>query len=307
MYGPMSLELRHLRAFVAVARHGSVGRAAQALRLTQPGVSMTLGEVTRALGVRPFERHGRGLRLSAAGQLLLDRAAPLLEQAERLPAEVREALTGIPHGPVRVGAGEGAVLYLLPGPLRAFRSRHPAVDVVVRNQPGEDTAAMLRAGELDFGLRGWDRAPRGVDYRPALRFDRVVIAPRGHPVLRARPLTLAALAAHPLVLPWPRSTLRQAVERALARARVRYRIALEAGGWEIVKRYVALGFGIGIVPAYCLRRGDRLGGRPVSHLFGTETYGIATGAGRPLSRAASELAALVAGPRTARSLGAQAV
>jgi DNA-binding transcriptional LysR family regulator len=301
----MGIELRHLRAFVAVARHGSVGRAAQALRLTQPSVSMTLGEMRRALGVRPFERHGRGLRLSAAGQLLLDRAAPLLERVERLPAEVREALTGIPHGPVRVGAGEGAVLYLLPGPIRAFRRRHPALPVIVRNQPGEETAAMLRAGELDFGLRGWERAPRGLDYRPLLRFHRVVIAPRGHRVLRVRPLTLGALAEHPLVVPWPRSTLRQTVERALARARVPYRIGLEAGGWEIVKRYVALGFGVGIVPAYCVGRGDRLGSRTVSHLFGSEVYGIATRSGSELPRAATELAALVADARTARTLGAR--
>jgi DNA-binding transcriptional LysR family regulator len=298
----MGLELRHLRAFLAVVRHGTVSRAAVALRLTQPSVSMTLGELARELGgVRPFERHGRGLRLTAAGQALLKRAGPLLEELERLPVAVQEAVAGAPRGPVRVGAGEAAVLYLLPGPIRAFRARFPDVDVIVRNQSGEDTAAMLRAGELDFGLRGWETAPRGLDYRPVLRFDRVLVAPPRHPVLRVRPLTLAAVAKYPLVLPWPRSTLRRKLELALEQARLPYRVVLEAGGWEVVKRYVALGLGIGIVPAFCIQRGDRLGKRVVTDLFGSEVYGIATRLGRPLSPAATELANLmVAGGTVSR-------
>jgi DNA-binding transcriptional LysR family regulator len=255
---------------------------------------MILGELARELGgLRPFERHGRGLRLTAAGRVLLDRTGPLVEELERLPATVQEAVAGTPRGPVRVGAGEAAVRYLLPPAIRAFRARFPEVDVVVRNQSGDDTAVMLRAGELDFGLRGWEAAPRGLDYRPVLRFDRLLIAPSRHPVLRARPLSLPAMAAHPLVMPWARSTVRRRLERTLEEARLPYRIALEAGGWDVVKRYVALGFGIGIVPAFCLQRGDRLGTRRVTDLLGPEIYGIATRAGRPLTQTAAALAALV--------------
>ncbi len=256
---------------------------------------MTLGELARELGgLRPFERHGRGVRLTDAGRALLERVGPLVEELERLAATVQEAVVGAPRGPVRVGAGEAAALYLLPRAIQAFRARHPEVDVIVRNQSGEDTATMLRSGELDFGLRGWESAPRGLDYRPVLRFDRVLVAPRRHPVLRIRPLTLDAVAKYPLVLPWPRSTLRSKLERRLEEARLSYRIALEAGGWEVVKRYVALGVGIGIVPAFCVGPRDRLGVRAVTDLLGAEVYGIATRLGRPLSHGARELASLIA-------------
>jgi DNA-binding transcriptional LysR family regulator len=126
-------------------------------------------------------------------------------------------------------------------------------------------------------------------------FDRVVMAPRNHPVLRAARPTLAELARYPWVMPWPRSTTRRLVERALDTAGLRARVALEAGGWEIIKRYVALGAGIAVVPAYCLERGDRrrLGARPVTHLFGPDAYGIVTRRGRSLTRAALLLVRLI--------------
>jgi DNA-binding transcriptional LysR family regulator len=291
------MEIRHLRAFVAVIEHGSVTRAARALGLTQPSVSMTLGELRQELGGAPlFQRVGRGLDLAPAGRLLRELALPVLEGWRALPARIQEGLGEAPHGPVRVGAGEGAVLYPLPEPLRRFRRRFPHVEVILRNQPSDESVAMLRSGELDFALRGWARAPRGIAYQPTLRFPRMLIAPVGHPLLGARPLTLAGLAAHAFVMPWPQSALRQAIERALDAAGLACRIGLEAGGWEIIKRYVGLGFGIGIVPAFVLGAEDRrrLGARPVTKLFGEDVYGIATRSQPHLSRPAMELARLIA-------------
>jgi DNA-binding transcriptional LysR family regulator len=196
---------------------------------------------------------------------------------------------------VRVGAGEGAVLYLLPDPIRAFKRRLMQVELIVRNQSTEDTVAMLKAGELDFGLRSLASTPAGMWYRASLTFDRVVVAPKGHPILRARKINLEALARYPFVMPWPRSTTRRLVEGALEMQGLPCRVALEAGGWEIVKRYVGLGLGIAIVPAFCAeaRDGTRLGSRSVAHLFGQDKYGIVVKRGRPLSPAAQELVRLI--------------
>ena len=295
---------------MAVVEHGSVTRAARALGLTQPSVSMTLGELRRELGGAPlFQRVGRGLDLAPAGQLLRDHARSLLETWRTLPERIQEGLGGAPRGPVRVGAGEGAVLYLLPAPLRRFRRRYPQVEVIVRNQPSDDTVTMLRSGELDLALRGWERAPHGIAYHPALRFPRMLVAPVGHPLLASRRITLADLAAHAFVMPWPRSSLRQAIERAFDAAGLVCRIGLEAGGWAVIKRYVALGFGIGVVPAFVLDRGDRrtLGARSVTGLFGEDVYGIATRSRSILSTAAIELARLIAptAPRPTEGAGAR--
>jgi molybdate transport repressor ModE-like protein len=286
---------RHLAAFRAVARHGSFSRAARSIGRSQPTVTLAVQALETELGVRLLERSGRGARLTPAGRALLDRAGPLLEGLETLPAQLRETVGEGLAGPVRVGAGEGAVCYLLPRAVRLFRRRYPRVELIVRNQPVEETLVQLRSGELDFGLRSLAAVPAGLEYRPALTFDRVVVAPRAHPVLRPGRPTLDALARYPWVMPWPRSTTRRLVERALEAARLEARVALEAGGWEIIKRYVGLGLGIAVVPGYCVERGDRgrLGTRPVSHLFGQDAYGIVTRRGRPLSRAAGVLARLV--------------
>src|SRR5262245_23811518 len=107
-------ELRMVRAFVEVCRQGSTVRAARVLGRSQPSLSMTLKALQEDLGVRLFERVGRRNQLTPEGRSLLERAGPLLEQWEALPGEIREVARAGLMGPVRVGAGEGAVLYLLP-------------------------------------------------------------------------------------------------------------------------------------------------------------------------------------------------
>jgi DNA-binding transcriptional LysR family regulator len=292
----MGLDPRHLLAFRAVARRGGFGRAAREIGRSQPTVTLAIQTLERELGVRLLDRMARGARLTAAGQALLDRAGPLLEELERLPALLREASGGRLEGPVRVGAGEGPVLYLLPRPLQAFRRRHPGIRVVVRNQPVEDTLAMLQSGELDFGLRTLERVPAGLEYRPALTFDRLLIGRRGHPALRARRPAMQDLARHAFVMPWPRSTTRRLVERTLRARGLEPEVAVEAGGWAIIKRYVAAGLGVAVVPSFCLEAGDAraLAARSVTHLFGPDAYGIVTRRDRPLSRAAGTLVRLIA-------------
>ena len=291
----MAVELRLVRAFVEVARQGSAARAARVLGRSQPSLSMALKALQEDLGVRLFERVGRRNRLTPEGRILIERAVPLLEQWHALPGQIQQAARATPTGPVRVGAGEGAVLYLLPGPIRAFKRKLSQVEVVVRNQTSQDTIEMLKAGELDFGLRSLASTPAGMWYQPSLGFDRVLVAPKGHPLLGRRRISLEALADYPFVMPWPRSTTRRLVESALAMKGLPCRVALEAGGWEIVKRYVELGLGIAVVPAFCAeaRDGARLGRRSLTQLFGRDKYGIVAKRGRPLSPAARALARLI--------------
>jgi DNA-binding transcriptional LysR family regulator len=285
------MDLQPLRAFLAVARHGSFNAAARSLRRTQPSISMSIRRLEEELEVRLLERSGRGSRLKEHGQILLAEAGPLLEDLERLPARLRELGREV-GGTVRIGGGEGAVVYLLPAPIRALRRKYPHVNVVVRNQSLADTLAMLRAGELDLALRSLTASPPYITYRPCLTFDRVVIAPRGHLLKGVRRLSLKALAAERFVMPWASSTTRGLVESALAKEGLSPQVALEAGGWEVVKRYVALGAGIAVLPRCCIEPRDRaeLVVLPARHLFGRDTYGLLTRRGKQLSRAARALA-----------------
>jgi DNA-binding transcriptional LysR family regulator len=289
------IDLHQLRTLVAAAEQGSLRRGAAVLGRRQSTVTAAIQSLERELRTPLFERAGRTKRPTASGSQLVDRVKAILQQIDDLPRIAAE-LEGLVRGPVRVGAGEGGVLYLLPPAIRQFRQRYPEADVIVRNQTTEETVRMLRAGDLDFGLRS--RPPRapGILYEEVGRADRVVIAPRRHSVLRRRRLTLADLAAHPFVMPWPHSTTRLLLETALAATGLPCRVVLEAGGWEVIKRYVALGLGIGIVPAFCVQPEDRavLGARSVRHLVGQDAYGVLVRHGMPLSPSARELLRLIA-------------
>ena len=112
---------------------------------------MALKALQDELGVRLFERVGRRNGLTREGRALLERAGPLLEQWEALPGQIQQTAQEDRTGRVRVGAGEGAVLYLLPAAIRAFKRRWPKVEVIVRNQ-ARNTLACSRP-RLDFALR----------------------------------------------------------------------------------------------------------------------------------------------------------
>jgi LysR family transcriptional regulator, putative pyruvate carboxylase regulator len=289
------MEVQQARVFLAVAREGSFSAAARRLYRTQPTITMAVQKLERELGARLFERIGHGVRLTRAGQSLLESVGPLLEQWDRTRSRLQESADGVLRGPVHVGAGEAGILYLLPGPIRSFLRRHPRVEVAIRHRSAEETLALLRQGEIDFALRALPEPPADMAFSPFRNADRLLIAPRGHPIHRARSLTLESLSRHPFILPWPGSATRKLIEGVFAERGLPLKVSLEAGGWETIKRYAGLGLGIGVVPDFSLDHSDRrLAVRSARHLFGQDTYGIVTKRGREPSAATRALIAEIA-------------
>lgn len=247
---------------------------------------MAIQKLARELQADLIERSGRGVRLTAAGQRLAQYLGPLLQQWDAARMHLDDSSKGPLRGPVRVGGGEAAILYLLPPALATFRRQHPQADIIIRHQPADETLAGLRDGSLDFGIRSLPLPPGDIEFRPILTCDRVLIAKRGNAMLKGGP-RLEKLARESFVLPRKGSTTRTMIEGAFVQAGLELRVAVEAGGWEIVKRYVAMGLGVSVVPAFVIRPADRkgLGTRPVQALFGQETYGLVTRRGREVSRA----------------------
>ncbi len=289
------MEIQQARVFLAVAREGSLSAAARRLFRTQPTVTMAVQKLEREIGARLFERVGHGVRLTGPGRLFLESVGPLIEQWDRARSRLQESGDGVVRGPVQIGAAEAALLYLLPGPIRSFLKRHPGAEVFVRHQSAEDSLAMLRQGEIDFAIRSLPEPPPEMTYTPFRSADRLLIAPRNHPIHRVKTLTFDALSRHPFLLPWPGSTTRKLIEGAFAERGLPLKVALEAGGWETIKRYAGLGLGIGVVPDFCLEQNDRrLAMRSTRRLFRRDTYGIVTKRGRELSPAALALAGEIA-------------
>jgi DNA-binding transcriptional LysR family regulator len=286
--------LKPLRAFCQVARLGSVSRAAEALYLSQPAVTLQLQALERDLGVRLLERSGRRLLPTREGDLLHALARPLVEGLDCLDVAFREQVRGLDAGELDIAAGTSTILYLRPGIVEAFRERHPDVRLRLHNVTGAGGLDLLRSDAVDFAVGSMLEVPADLDYAPVYNFEPMLILPPGHPLADKPDLTLQDLSPYGLILPPQRLTTYRLVDLVFQRNRVPYTVALEVGGWEVIKQYVAMGLGISIVTAVCLTDADRarLAVRSLSAYFPSRSDGGVVRTGKylsPQSRAFVEL------------------
>ncbi|MFT7774492.1 LysR family transcriptional regulator [Roseateles sp.] len=232
---------RQLAAFHAVARLGSVSRAAGELHLTQPAVSIQLKLLEESAGAPLLEREGRGVRLSAAGEVMADYAARILDLWREAGDEMA-AQRGVFSGTLRVGAVTTAE-YLLPPLLVAFAAEHPHVKVKLRVGNRDEIVAMLGAQEVDIAIMG---RPPGELKTTAVAFAKhpmAFLASPRHPLMSRRDLTLADLAGANLLVRERGSGTRTTLERLHKDAGLPLRIGSEMSSNEAIKQMCAAGFG----------------------------------------------------------------
>jgi len=287
--------LKPLRAFCQVARLGSVSRAAAALYVSQPAVTLQLQALERELGVSLFVRSGRRLTPTPEGDVLYEMALPLVEGIDGLSAAFRERVRGLDAGELHVAAGSSTILYLLPPIVEAYREAHPEVHLTLHNVTGAGGLDLLRSDEVDLAVGSMLDVPADLEYSPVYRYDPMLIVPRGHPLASKPDLRLEDLSPYGLILPPKRLTTYRLVDLVFQQARVPYTVALEVGGWEVIKQYVAMGLGISIVTAICLTEADRerLGARSLAKYFPARSYGVVMRKGKYLSQQARDFVDLI--------------
>lgn len=287
--------LKPLRAFCQAARLGSVSRAAEALFLSQPAVTLQLQALERDLGVALFERLGRRLSLTREGTALYELARPLVEGLDGLDGEFRNKLKGLDGDELHVAAGSSTILYLLPTLVQAFRTAYPKVQLVLHNVTGKDGLSLLRSDAVDLAVGSMLDVPTDLSYAPVYSFDPMLIMAKGHPLAALKAIKLEDLSPHGLILPPKRLTTWRLVDLVFQQRRVPYTVALEVGGWEVIKQYVAMGMGISIVTGICLTDADRerLEVRNLREYFPPRSYGVVVRKGKYLSPQARAFADLV--------------
>ena len=287
--------LKPLRAFCQVARLGSVSRAAAALYVSQPAITLQLQALERELGVKLFERVGRRLTPTREGDALYELARPLVEGLDSLPALFREQIKGLDTGELHVAAGSSTILYLLPKIVEAYRQAHPDVKLVLHNVTGASGLDLLRSDGVDLAVGSMLDVPSDLDYTPVYRFEPMLIAPPEHPLASKRELKLEDLSPYGLILPPKRLTTYRLVDLVFQQNRVPYTVALEVGGWEVIKQYVAMGLGISIVTSICLTDADRtrLAARSLAKYFPSRSYGVVMRKGKYLSQQARDFVELI--------------
>lgn len=206
------LDLRDLRYFEAVVETGHVGRAATRLHKSQPALTGAVRRLEASLGTALFEKAGRGIRLTAAGQALAERARSLRLAAEDTVREIGELGSGV-AGSVRVGVLPTLARFLMPPLCREFLREAPGVHLRTVIAQNDVLAAQLEAGEVDLILTTGALAGTGLVRHVILEDEAVVIASRAHPVLRRRKLRLADLLEYRWVLAPPSVGTRQWLAR----------------------------------------------------------------------------------------------
>ncbi|MEP6634154.1 MAG: LysR family transcriptional regulator [Luteimonas sp.] len=277
--------LKPLRAFCQTARLGSVSRAAEALFVSQPAITLQLQALERDLGIRLFERSGRRLVPTREGEALYELARPLVEGIDGLDTAFREQIRGLDGGELHVAAGSSTILYLLPKIVAAFRAARPEVRLILHNVTGAGGLGLLRSDEVDLAVGSMLDTPSDLSYAPIYEFEPMLIVPPGHPLAEKRDLRLEDLSPYGLILPPKRLTTYRLVDLVFQQNRVPYTVALEVGGWEVIKQYVAMGQGISIVTAICLTDADRerLVARSLAKYFPARSYGVVMRKGKYLS------------------------
>lgn len=277
--------LKPLRAFCQTVRLGSVSRASEALYVSQPAITLQLQALERELGVGLFERSGRRLTPTREGQLLYELAQPLVESLDGLGSSFREKVRGLDAGELNIAANSSTILYLLPKIVEHFRSQHPEVRLTLHNAVSADGTDLLRSDAVDLAVGSMLDVPQDLSYEPVYRFEPLLIAPPEHPLIKQRTLKLEDLSPYGLILPPKRVVTYRLVDLVFQQNRVPYTVALEVGGWEVIKQYVAMGMGISIITSICLTDADRdrLAARSLSQWFPARSYGVVVRKGKYLS------------------------
>jgi LysR family transcriptional regulator, cys regulon transcriptional activator len=273
------VNLQQLRYLCAIVDHGlNVSDAAAALFTSQPGISKQVRQFEDEIGVRVFVRQGKRLAaLTPAGEAVLATARRAMREVENLK-RVGDEFRNENAGTLSVATTHTQARYVLPAVLRDFATRYPKVKLVLHQGSPEQVAELTARGDVDLGiateaLASW---PDLVSL-PCYEWNRVVLVPRGHPLAKVKPVTLETIARWPIVTYDAAFTGRSQINAAFDAAGLAPNVVLAALDADVIKTYVLMGMGVGIVAqmAFDPARDAGLVGLPAAHLFAPSTTKLA--------------------------------
>jgi LysR family transcriptional regulator, low CO2-responsive transcriptional regulator len=286
------MRLSDLEALVACVREGSVTAAGRKLFLTQPAVSARLRRLEQEAGEPLLQRMAHGVRPTAAGERLAERAGRLLDE---LQAIERSSGGAAPlTGRLVLGATDLVAIHYLPVVLRRFRAKHPGVDLVLRVEGTEPLVALLAAGEIELALGTLPVAEPWIESQELFNDPLAIVAPTGHRLAGHR-LQPRAVAAEPWISHKADSVTRRQVEGFFAAHGLRLRVAMEISNPEVIVRLVEARLGLAALPLRAVRREVREGRLAVLAVQGfrlERSSGLILRSGAALGRAATALRAL---------------
>jgi DNA-binding transcriptional LysR family regulator len=300
----MAFTLRQLQYFVAVAEQGTVSRAAQNLSISQSAVTEAIKELEGDLGVELFERHPRGLNITHKGHQFLRHATKILADV----SDARRTFSGDPEamtGRLQLGVTSLVAGYVLSDLLARYRRAFPAVDVTAIEDNGDYLEHLLVGGELDIAVM----VISNLRDRMALQAEILEISPYrlwmplGHPLSTAEIISLADIAAEPLIM-LTIDEIEENTGKLLMALGARPHVAFRTRSVEAVRSLVATGAGVALLPDLVYRpwslEGDRIESRDISGSLPVVQVGMVWRRGSGLPQSARDFIGIAQGQRTQR-------
>lgn len=241
------MDLLTLRVVIAVAESGSISAGADRLQLAVAAASARISSLESALGIRIFERSPRGVELTSAGRLLVQRGRELLADSDKLVNDLRDLSLGL-AGNVRMLANASALLEVLPARLQAFSRSHPRIRVEVEERISPEIASALLDGRTDIGVVDTQTPSPGLEFLPFFRDRLALVVPRGHALVGAGPLRLEDVLDQKFIVLTGAAAVSTRLYNAASALGRSVQVGLQMRSFDAACRMVAAGLGVAVLP-----------------------------------------------------------
>ncbi|MGH9745007.1 MAG: LysR family transcriptional regulator [Candidatus Acidiferrales bacterium] len=288
------MDLDYLTTFLEIAKQGSFSRAGQKLFRSQPAVSAQIRQLEEAYGQKLFDRVGKSMKLTAAGEVLLGYAGRLIALKNDSLRAVADQ-SSAPRGTLAVGANEATCLYVLPDVFAEFHRRFPSVQISVYRNFSRKVVEKVEDGAVDVGIVTLPVKSPSLKIHPIFRDRLMLMVSPNNPLARHKTVTPAEIADQPLIIPKTGFT-RQLLDKLFRPYRSQLRIPMELPSVGMIKRFVAAGLGVSLISESFARDEVRAGKVKLIEISDAELWrelGLVYRRDRTLPRSAAGFVALV--------------
>jgi LysR family transcriptional regulator, low CO2-responsive transcriptional regulator len=239
------MDYDQLASFLEVAKLGSFSRAAEKIYRTQPAISAQVRLLEQECGEKLFDRSGKKVRLTPAGEILrryADKILALQKEALQAIAEINQT----PRGKLYIGANEATCLYVLPKTFARFKQLYPLVQIIIYRNFSHKIIQKVQEGVVDLGIVTLPQTANNMEVTPVFRDEVQVVVPREHPLAKKRSVSVEELAHFPLILPKTGHT-RVVIDRLFRDYRDQLQISMELASVETIKKFVGAGLGVSLI------------------------------------------------------------
>ncbi|MFQ6002505.1 MAG: LysR family transcriptional regulator [Candidatus Zixiibacteriota bacterium] len=271
------MELQTLRGFYWAGMHGSFSKAGKTLNIGQSAISHQVKSLEEELGVRLYQRAGRGISLTPEGKILLAYADIILQTLDNIETHFAD-LSDSPEGSVNLAAYRGIMQYKLPAVVQNFKRKNPEIRLVILQKAlDSEILDMVSTGDIDFGITSSWNEFTDIAFFEVWTYDMFLCVPGNHRLAGRRTVALEEIVREPLILYERENSIRKRIENVFKENNLSYNITIETGGATVIQEYVKVGQGISIVSGLVTqaKEDQSLSYIPVTEHFGKLGYGIA--------------------------------